>query len=160
MKFDYLKQKFSPNETNFYLDIILLIAFWFIVEPELTGIAVHEWFSLALGLVIVVHLVLHWKWIVALTKKFLKKLFHSSRLQYVLNLFLLIAFGLIFWSGLMESHSILRFFGLRASSNPIWERLHSQASDLMWLVVGLHLVLDWKWIAKAAKKYVITPLKS
>ena len=158
MRSKYRKLQTSPNLINFYLDIILLVGFIIIMDPELTGIGIHEWFSLALVAVIVIHIIWHWKWIVALTKKFFKKLFHQSRLKYVLNVFLLILFTLIFWSGVMESKSLLPFFGLQASNNPVWEWLHSITSDLMWFFVGLHLMLDWRWIVNAIQRYVLQPL--
>lgn len=160
MRLETLKGKTNRNKTNFFLDIIVLIGFLFIMDPELTGIAIHEWFSLLLGAVMVIHIILHWKWVTTIMKKFFSKLFHLSRLKFILSLILLGSFILIFWSGLMESAVILRFFGLRASRNPIWEEVHSISTTLLWFIVGFHLLLDWKWLLNAFKCYLIVPLQT
>lgn len=159
MRLEMLKRKTAPNKTNFFLDIIILIGFLFIMEPELTGIAIHEWFSLLLGAVMAIHIIRHWKWVIAIMKEFFRKLFHLSRLKFILSLILLVTFIIIFWSGLMESVVILRFFGLRASRNPIWEEVHSISTNLMWFIVGFHILLDWKWFLNAFKRYLIAPLQ-
>lgn len=154
MKLKFFKQRISPNKRNFYLNILLLIGFIAIMEPELTGIANHEWFSLLLGAAMVLHILWHWKWIAALTKKFFDNLFHQTRAKYILSIILVVSFAIVFWSGLMESVRMLPFFGLSASNNPFWEWLHSAASDLMWGIVGVHLILDWKWIVNAFRRYI------
>lgn len=158
MKEIFPKEKISAAASNLYLDILLLIGFILIMEPELTGITIHEWFSLAFGAAMVIHIIWHWKWVVALTKKLFEKLFHLSRLRYFLGLVLLGAFLFVFVTGIMESQSLLRFFGLKASRNPIWEWLHSLSSDLMWFLVGVHILLDWKWILNATQRYILRPL--
>ena len=37
-----------------------------------TWIDLHDWFAVALLVVLVVHIILHWKWIVFMTKKVIK----------------------------------------------------------------------------------------
>ncbi len=147
------------QKTNLSVDIAILTGFLVAYEPALTGIAVHEWLSLAFASALIVHLLLHWDWVVQVTLKFFRKLFHSSRLNYVLNLALLIDFVLIMLSGLLISRSVLPVFGVQFASDPAWRFLHSSAADFSLLLVGLHLALHWKWILSATKRYLFSPRK-
>jgi hypothetical protein len=147
------------QKTNFSVDIAILAGFLVAYEPSLTGVAVHEWLSLAFASALVVHLLLHWDWVVQVTLKFFRKLFHTSRLNYLLNLALLIDFVLILLSGMLISCSVLPALGLQVASNPAWRFLHSSAADFSLLLIGLHLALHWKWILSTAKRYLFSPRK-
>jgi hypothetical protein len=147
------------QKTNLYVDIAILVGFLVAYEPALTGVAVHEWLSLAFASAIVLHLLLHWDWVVQVTLKFFRKLFRSSRLNYVLNLALLIDFVLIMLSGLLISRSVLPALGLQVASNPAWRFLHSSAADFSLLLLGLHLALHWRWILSTTKRYLFSPRK-
>ncbi len=140
---------------NLYVDLAIFFAFLVAFEPHLTGATIHEWFSLALGGALIVHLLLHWNWIITVGKAFFRKLFHSSRLNFVLDVLLLVAFVTIMLSGLMISRSVLAVFGISVSAQPAWRFLHSSASDFALLLVGLHIALHWKWILSALKRYVL-----
>jgi hypothetical protein len=147
------------QKTNLYVDIAILAGFLVAYEQSLTGVAVHEWLSLAFASALVIHLLLHWDWVVQVTLKFFRKLFHSSRLNYLLNLALLIDFVLILLSGLLISRSVLPALGLQVASNPAWRFLHSSAADFSLLLIGLHLALHWKWILSTTKRYLFSPRK-
>lgn len=146
-------------KTNLYVDIAILAGFLVAYEPSLTGIAVHEWLSLAFSSTLVVHLLLHWDWVVQVTIHFFHNLFHSSRLNYIINLALLVDFVTIMLSGLMISRSILPTLGLQVASNPAWRFLHFSAADFSLLLIGLHIALHWKWIVSTSKRYLFAPRK-
>ena len=147
------------QKTNLFVDISILAGFLVAFEPSLTGITVHEWFTLAFGSVLVVHLLLHWDWVVQVTRKFFRNLFHSSRLNYILNLALLVDFVTIMLSGVMISRSVLATFGLQRASSPAWRFLHSSATDISLLLIGLHIALHWKWILSTSKRYLFAPIQ-
>jgi hypothetical protein len=147
------------QKTNLYVDIAILIGFLVAYEPALTGIAFHEWLSLAFASAMIVHLLLHWDWVVQITLQFFRKLFHSSRLNYVINLALLIDFVTIMLSGLMISRSVLPAFGLQIAINSAWRFLHFSAANFSLVLIGLHLALHWKWILSTTKRYLFAPLK-
>lgn len=149
------KKKRSATQTNLYLNLFVFIVFIFAMDPEITGLSIHEWLSLAFFGTLIVHLILHWKWVVAVTKTFFKKLFHQSRLNYVLNVTLFVWFFIATVSGVMESRHLLPTLGLAASQNPFWENLHSASAESLWFPVALHLLLHWKWVLKALKRYLI-----
>lgn len=73
------------NRRNLILDIIIFAAFLAVANPSLTGMTIHEWLALAFTATIVIHLLLHWKWLVNVTQKFFRKLLNISRLTYVVD---------------------------------------------------------------------------
>ena len=52
------------------VDSISQDAFWSLSRPTWTEL--HDWVAVALLAVVVIHIVLHWRWIVYMTKSFFK----------------------------------------------------------------------------------------
>lgn len=144
--------------TNWLLDIGIFAAFLIATEPNLTGEPVHEWLSLALAGTIVVHLLLHWKWIVTVGKTYFAKLFQTSRLKFFVDVLLFLAFNLLMLSGLMISKTILPAFGITRYGGGSWRMLHPLASNVSVILLGVHVGLNWKWVACTFKRFVITPV--
>jgi hypothetical protein len=136
-----------------------LIGFLVAYEPALTGIAVHEWLSLAFASALLVHLLFQLEWVIQVTLRFFSTLFHSSRLNYVLNMALLIDFVMIVSSVLLISRSVLPSIGLQIANNPSWRFLHSSSADFSLLLIGLHIALHWKWRLSTSKRFLFAPLK-
>lgn len=145
------------NKTNLIVDAAIFVGFLAAFEPRLTGIALHEWLSLAVFGVIVAHLALHWRWVVQITRRFFQKLFHSSRLNYVLNAALLVAFVAMMLSGVLISRSVLPFLGLQAVRDQFWRVLHTVSANASLALVAAHVALHWEWIVNALKRYVLSP---
>ena len=97
------------NKKNLFLDLGILGLFLTIIEPSITGISLHEWIGVAFAGTIIVHLLLHWKWIVTIGRKFFKKLLHVSRVKFLVDLLLFIAFTTVMMSGIMISRSMTRW---------------------------------------------------
>lgn len=147
----------SSTATNLLVDLALFAAFLIAASPHFTGVTIHEWLGTALGATVITHLLLHWQWLVAVTRRF----FHvpwSSRINYILNTLLFIAFTVIIFTGLMISEALLPLFGIQLPQGFIWHRVHSLASDAAVLIVGLHVALHWRWIVHALSTYVVRPL--
>jgi hypothetical protein len=71
------------------LDTLLFIAFGIAYTFNFTGLSLHEWFGLAFGLALLVHLTLHWDWVVRTTAR----MFSTNgrrRFMWLVNLLLLI----------------------------------------------------------------------
>src|SRR5512141_2533514 len=99
------------TKRNLILDLSMLGAFLAVSNPHLTGVTVHEWLALSLAGTVIAHLLFHWDWIIKVGKGFFKKLWHQSRLNFVVNaLFFTVMTGTLF-SGLMISKSVLPAFG-------------------------------------------------
>jgi len=143
---------------NLLVDASIFAAFLVAFEPRLTGNVIHEWLSLALAATIIVHLVLHWEWVITVGGQFLRKLFHASRLNFILDAVLFVAFIMLMLSGILISKSVLSTLGIQLAAGPTWKMIHSTAADVCMLLTALHFALHWKWIVSTVKRYVILPL--
>jgi hypothetical protein len=152
------QRNISPLKTNLLVDIAIFTAFLVALDPHMTGFAIHEWLSIALAAAIVAHLLLHWKWLVQVTRRFLKRLPGQSRLNYLVNALLFIDVTLIIFSGLMISEEALPLLGIAIQHSSFWRMLHTLSSELAIYVLGLHVALHWKWIVSAVKRYVLRPI--
>ncbi len=150
-------KKLNINKTNLLLDIAVFIAFLFAMDPRTTGIAIHEWLSIAFGAAMIVHLLLHWKWIVTVTQRFFRKIATKARLNYVLNVLFFIDMTLVIFTGIMISEAALPALGIRLQENFTWRFLHSFTADFSVVILGLHTALHWKWIVDSFKRYLIQP---
>jgi hypothetical protein len=145
------------NKTNVLVDLGIFAAFLAAMEPRMTGEPIHEWLSIALAGTVIVHLLLHWDWILAVGKKYFAKLWHSSRLNFFLDVLLFLAFNAIMISGLMISKTVLPLLGLQAAMGGTWKMVHKLSADIaMWLIAA-HIGLHWKWIWDMFKKFVVSP---
>ena len=48
---------------DFWFDGVLLVAYTLVYSLGFTGLAVHEWLGLGIGLALLLHLTLHWDWV-------------------------------------------------------------------------------------------------
>ncbi len=148
-------KRFNSTKINMALDGTLLLAFLFAMDPHTTGKVIHEWLSIAFCVAIIVHLLLHWEWVVAVTRRFFSKTVKPARVNYLLNILLFISMTVVFFSGIMMSEVILPMLGIEAQHNFFWRWLHSFSADSILVVIGLHLALHWKWIVNTTRRYVI-----
>jgi hypothetical protein len=144
-------------KTNLTLDITMFIAFLAVANPSLTGMTVHEWLALAFAAAIVTHLLFHWSWLVTMTKQFFKKLFHQSRLNYVVDTAFFVAMTASFFSGLLISKSVMSTLGIQLNAGHGWESIHRLASDASLIMLGLHFALHFKWVVTNLKRYLVSP---
>jgi len=148
----------AKTKTNLIVDIVILIAFLLANNPSLTGLPVHEWFALAAGTVLIVHMLFHWDWVVNVTKTFFNKLIHESRFNYLVDALLLLVYVLVFISGLLISRNVMVTLGFRLPASPAWRELHSLSANLALVLTGLHFAMHWKWFANAMRRYILTPM--
>lgn len=153
------KTKMSATKRNLLIDMGMALVFLVALSPALTGLAIHEWLSVVLGGVLLTHMVLHWPWIVATTQRIFSKLAWQARLNYILNLLLLVAFTVVIGSGLMISEAVAPFLGLQAAAGGVWTSLHYLSSELIIWIAGLHVAVHWKWVVNAVQRYMVQPLR-
>lgn len=138
------------NAVKVILDIAITIGFLLLMEPKATGLSLHEWGGLGICVFFVVHKLLNWSWIKAVTTGFFsKKVPASMRLGYVVDVLLLVGFSLIAISGMGMAKTI-DFTWLLARSGA-WKGLHAAASFLTLAAVGIHLGLHARWIGNRAR---------
>lgn len=146
------------KKTNLMIDLTLFCAFLVADNPFLTGIAVHEWLGLAFAFTILVHLTLHWKWLITVMDHFFQNLFHPSRLNFLVDLLFFIAFIGTLLSGVMISQTIMSLIGWTVQRSPTWRTLHNQSANLSLILLAVHLALHWDWVVSTVKRTLITPV--
>ena len=109
---------------------------------------------LRLAATMIVHILLHWDWVVNVGVKFFKKLFHSSRFQFVVDVVLLVAFVLVMMSGILISRSVLSVLGIHLQVSRTWELLHRTSADVTLFLTAFHFALHWNWVVNATKRFV------
>jgi hypothetical protein len=149
----------SETVKNFWLDIVLFIAFIVDMNTQFTGIPVHEWLGIALGIALIYHLLWHWNWIVAITRRIFKKLPAVERLRYILDIALFVDMVIVIATGIWISRVALPQLGISVTENFFWRQLHSLTADLVLWMVAIHLALSWKWITNAFKRYIGQPVR-
>ncbi|MBL8062903.1 MAG: DUF4405 domain-containing protein [Anaerolineales bacterium] len=142
----------TSNRTKLLLDIGTFLAFLVTMDPHFSGLAIHEWLSIALAGTIVVHLLLNWEWIVNVTKRLFIKTTNGTRFNYVLNWLLFIDGILIMLSGIMISESAMPALGILLPVNSAWRSLHDVSANLALIIMGLHLAMHWNWIVTTFKR--------
>ena len=140
---------------NAVIDCGLLVVFLITTAPQLTGISWHEWLSLALGGVVVVHIVLHWQWIVAVVMHFMTKTTWPGRLSFILNVLLFIAFTLVIYSGVAISEAAMPFLGVQVFDNRAWRFLHHTLSNISLIIIAMHVAIHWQWIVNLFRRRTI-----
>lgn len=138
---------------DFCLDAAILAGYTFAYSFGFTGIAVHEWLGLALGLVLLVHLTLHWDWVVRATRRLLSRRGHD-RVIWLVNLALLFAMTLCVASGIVISRVALPTLGIFTASSPFWTRLHVVTAEVTLGLVPVHVALRWRWIVSVGRRLV------
>ena len=148
----------NRNKLNLLIDLAIFAAFLVAMAPRFSGIAVHEWLSIAFGAAIVAHLLLHWQWIVQITRRLFSSANGSARINYVLNLLLFIDITVVIFTGIMISEAALPQLGLSVAGSFAWRRLHDTSANLSLILLGLHIALHWQWIVSMVRRFILTPL--
>lgn len=142
---------------NFWVDVSIFAIFLVAMEPRATGITIHEWFTTAAVGTLIVHFVLHWDWFMKLTSRFFVKLFHSSRLNYLLSIALFLGFITLMVSGFMISRSVMPSLGFVVDARGAWGKIHDLSANLTLLLIAIHVGLRWDWIWAAFKRIFVEP---
>lgn len=153
------RKRWSPTQINFWFDLLIFVAALFAPAVMFTGLAIHEWLGLGLGLAVIAHLLLHWQWIAQITRRFFARTTGSARLNYVVNVFFFIDLTVIVASGIMISRVALPFFGVELQTGgSMWRPLHTLAADAMVLILATHVALHGKWIVATANRLLLQPV--
>ncbi|HYK11534.1 MAG TPA: DUF4405 domain-containing protein [Gemmatimonadales bacterium] len=136
----------------FWLDLVLLLTFALLQEPETTGLWGHEWISIGLAVLLFVHLLVNWRWIVgALTRYATNSRRH--RINTWLNGLLYVTMIFTIFSGILVSRFVLPSLGMVSSEVKMWKQLHSLVADGTLAILGLHVAINWDWIANVIRRW-------
>ncbi|HEY3933659.1 MAG TPA: DUF4405 domain-containing protein [Gemmatimonadales bacterium] len=140
------------------LDTLLLVLAVALQALRFTGLSLHEWLGLIIAPPLVLHLVVQWQWIVSTWRRATAQAARRARFNLILNGVLFVFMVVAIVSGVLASEVIFPRVGLAEGRKPLWSDLHSFAANTLVALVGLHLALNWRWIASAVRVHVIRRL--
>jgi len=136
------------QKTNWWIDLVLFTAFIATYFLDLTGVELHQWLGVFSGVLALYHLLIHWNWVVAVSKRFLRSTSIRTRYFFTIDAALLIGFVLIVVSGLVIS----TWLDLTLGDYSTWLRVHIAVSISTLSLLVVKLGLHWRWIARLARK--------
>lgn len=135
------------------LDLAMFGALLAAYNPGWTGLAWHEWISVAAIVPLLYHVVINWDKVLRVMTTFAEKLWHGSRLDLVVDsaLFILAVTAMV--SGLMISQVVAPVLGVHITPTAIWVSVHAWSADLSIILLLVHAVLHWRWIYKCTLNF-------
>jgi hypothetical protein len=129
--------------------------------------ALHTWGGVAMIAAAMLHLALHWSWVVSMIRQAAKvwisksgKMNNRTRWNLILNLVLGISFSLTALSGVY----FLFYPGGRGAFDPTflftratWNLVHTWAGVTLIATAILHFAIHWKWVAKVTRRLFERP---
>jgi hypothetical protein len=141
----------ARTRLDFWFDAALLLGFTLAYSYGFTGIAIHEWLGIGLGAALLLHLTLHWDWVIRTTRRLLSPRGHD-KVIWLVNLALLVAMTFCVTSGILISRVALPSLGIYPLTGPFWEQFHFRTADVTLALVPVHAALRWRWIARVGRR--------
>lgn len=126
---------------------------------------IHIWASIVVLAFGALHIPLHWKWIVSMTKRAVKTVLGKSQMnkgsKFNLGVNMLIGLSAII-SGLSgvyfllvpgASHESIAPDPMWLFSRTTWDLIHTWSGVIVIAAATLHLYIHWKWAFKVTRKY-------
>ena len=127
----------------------------------------HDWFGIVMIAAAVIHIIVHWKWIVSMTKRVVHEMVNRerrfnnrSRLNVLINMVTGLSFLITALSGLY-----LFFFpgGRYGVADPMflfsrtaWDLVHTWSGIVLTSIGVVHFYIHWGWITKVTKKILVS----
>ena len=135
------------KKTVIIVDLLALLGFLFAFAPDLTGYAMHEWLGLAVGFVLLIHLIQHWKWIKNVSQR-IRRTKQKILLRFFIDALLFLSFFTIIVTGIVIS----LILNLPLENYKVWRLIHVISSYGTLVMIGLKIALHWDWVVKQVKK--------
>jgi hypothetical protein len=134
--------------TRAAIDIGLFLALLAAFNPAWTGLAVHEWLSVAIIPPLLFHLILNWEWAVRVFSAFIDRLFHTTRVNLVVDAVLFVSSVAVMLSGLMVSQVVGRAIGFSGTPGALWAAVHAVTANTTIALLVAHFALHAKWFVR------------
>ncbi|MBN2503513.1 MAG: DUF4405 domain-containing protein [Anaerolineales bacterium] len=122
---------------------------------------IHTWGGVAMIVVAAVHIPLHWRWIVNMTKRAWKELSGQGaqmnpygRFNLWLNVTVGVSFLLTALSGLYFLFVPGRVNLTWLFTRHTWDLIHTWSGIVLILAAVLHFAIHWRWVVKVTGKVV------
>jgi hypothetical protein len=132
-----------------------------IVFSRQTWDDLHTWSGVAMIAIALIHLAIHWSWVVNMTRRMFKELSGqcgcmNARGRWNLFLNAVVAVSFIFTA--ISGVYFLFFPGGRGSVDPLilfsrstWDLIHTWAGVILIAAAVLHFAIHWKWVTKVTR---------
>jgi hypothetical protein len=80
----------ARTRLDFWFDATILVGYTVAYSYGFTGVVIHEWLGIGLGIALLLHLTLHWDWVVRTTRRLISPRGHD-KLIWLVNLLLMFA---------------------------------------------------------------------
>jgi Domain of unknown function (DUF4405) len=141
----------ARTRLDFWFDAAILAGYTVAYSYGFTGVVIHEWLGIGLGIALLLHLTLHWDWVVRTTRRLVSPRGHD-KLIWLVNLALMFAMVLCVASGIAISRVALPELGIYPLQTPFWFRLHVLTAEVTVGLVPVHVALRWRWIAGVGRR--------
>ena len=133
----------SKKITKTLTNILLLGSFMITYFLDLTGLELHQYIGIGAGLLLLLHILTHLKWIEQVSNRFLEKLTLKVRVYYLLDVFLLFAIVVIVLSGIAVS----TWVNLSYTIYPLVRDIHVISSIAGLSLLVIKLLMHWKYFS-------------
>ena len=139
---------------KFILNIFLLVTFLFLMDEwSFLGITFHEIAGLVICLFYILHKALSWQFIKETTSRLFGKIPGRSRINYIIDVLLLIGFILIIMSGMGIAKTMdFSWLGFSKENFIVWRFMHTSVSMIVLMLVGVHVGMHWSWVVARFRK--------
>ena len=124
----------------------------------------HTWGGIAMIVAAIIHLVIHWSWVVSMARRTWNELTGQcgcmnsrGRMNLTMNAIVAISFVITAVSGVY----FLFVPGGRWAADPMilfarttWDMIHTWAGIVLTITAILHFAIHWKWVTKVTRKMV------
>jgi hypothetical protein len=135
-------------------NILLAVVFLLLMDAKsFFGLWFHEIAGLTICALFILHIILNWTWVKVTTIRLFGKIRGKQRLNYILDLLLLVGFACILISGMAIAKMIdFSWLGFDRENQMFYKSMHGSFSMLVLLITGIHLGLHWGWVLARFKR--------
>jgi hypothetical protein len=140
--------KKTSQQTHWLIDSGLLVALLLSFYVDMTGVNLHQWLGIGVTVLALIHLLLHWDWVVSVAKRFFGRTSRRSRIYMLFDLLIMLGAVIVFETGLVIS----TWFNLDLYNYVAWLDIHIYSSVITLGLTVLKLGLHWRWIINTTRK--------
>lgn len=131
------------------LDAAMTLLFILLINAFGTGLEFHEVAGLAVGAMVLFHIILNFNWIKGIIKNFSKATF-KTKFMFILNTVLALGTALIIITGVLISKVLFPQLAVQEQDTLI--AVHKWSSYILLGFIGVHLIIHAKYILNMIKK--------
>jgi hypothetical protein len=144
----------TKQKTKWWIDAALFTGFIVAFFLDLTGVGLHQWIGVLGGVLAAYHLITHWDWVKAVSRRLKEPTASRAQLYYMFDAVILFGFAAMIGTGVLIS----TWLNLALANYAGWRAVHIIASVITLLFVVVKLGLHWRWIVSTAQNAFARPV--